>query len=160
MSESIYQFNVNTINGEELSLSQYKGKAMLIVNTASRCGYTPQYAELEQLYQRYKDKNFEILAFPCNQFGMQEPGESEEIANFCSTEFNISFPLFEKIEVNGAKAHPLFKFLTNKLPGLMGIEAVKWNFTKFLIDPNGMPVKRFAPKDKPLNLVEHIEQVI
>ena len=158
MEENIYKFNVETINGEKISLDSYRGKSLVIVNTASMCGYTPQYTELEEAYQKYKNQNFEIFGFPCNQFGQQEPGTNNDIANFCSTKFSITFPLFAKIEVNGKDAHPLYKYLTKQIPGLLGIEAIKWNFTKFFINSKGIPVKRFAPQDKPLKIMEEMKQ--
>ena len=157
MSE-IYNIKVKNIQGEEISLENYKGKALLIVNTASKCGFTPQYQELEELYQNYKDQGFEILAFPCNQFGGQEPGDESEILDFCTLNFNTSFPLFSKIDVNGKDAHPLFEYLKSAQKGLLGTEMIKWNFTKFLVDKNGEVVARYAPKDSPKNLSEDIER--
>jgi glutathione peroxidase len=132
---SVYPFKAKTIDGKEVSLSEYQGKALLIVNVASQCGFTPQYAGLESLYQKYKDKGFAVLGFPCNQFGAQEPGNEAEIKSFCDLNFGVTFPLFGKIDVNGANAHPLYKYLTSDKPGVLGTEAIKWNFTKFLIDP-------------------------
>lgn len=157
---SIYDFSAKRLNGEEQSLSDYKGKVLLIVNTASKCGFTPQYDELQQLYLKYRDRGFVVLAFPCNQFGGQEPGTSEEIATFCDLKFNVRFPLFEKINVNGAEAHPLYKFLKQEAPGVLNSEAIKWNFTKFLVDSNGKVIKRFAPKDKPLSIADEIEALL
>lgn len=157
---SIYQFQANTIKGEQLPLSQYEGKALLIVNTASKCGFTPQYKGLEELYAKYKDKGFEVLAFPCNQFGGQEPGSSEDIQSFCDLTYKTSFPLFEKVDVNGDNAHELFKYLKEKCPGLLGTKKIKWNFTKFLIDKNGEPIKRYAPTDKPETIAPDIEKVL
>ncbi len=145
---NIYDFHAKDIQGNDIDLKQYKGKALLIVNTASQCGFTKQYEGLENLQREYGDK-LEVLAFPCNQFGGQEPGEDEEIAQFCQTAFNSSFKLFSKVDVNGPNAHPLFSYLKKELPGLLGSEAVKWNFTKFLVDADGKPVQRFAPQDTP-----------
>ncbi|OVE82113.1 glutathione peroxidase [bacterium K02(2017)] len=156
----IYQFDVNTITGESTSLSQYKGKVLLIVNTASKCGFTPQYEGMETIYKDYKNQGFEVLAFPCNQFGSQEPGGSEEIKEFCSLNYKSSFPLFEKIDVNGKNAHPLYKYLTHEKPGLLGSEMIKWNFTKFLIGKDGKPIKRYAPKTKPESLGGDIEKAL
>ena len=160
MSENVYDFRVQNIDKEEINLAEYKGKVLLIVNVASKCGYTPQYAGLQKLYSDYKDKGFEILAFPCNQFGRQEPGTNEEIKEFCSTNYSVTFPLFNKIKVNGKDAHPLYKFLKKRLPGTMGTEAIKWNFTKFLIDKSGTPVKRFGSATKPDSIRGDIEKLL
>ncbi len=157
---SIYSFKAKTIDGKEISLSEYQGKALLIVNVASHCGFTPQYEGLEKLYKKYKDKGFTILGFPCNQFGSQEPGNEEEIKSFCDLNFGVTFPLFAKIDVNGANAHPLYKYLTNEKPGVLGTEAIKWNFTKFLIDSRGEPVKRYASTTKPEDLEKEVENAI
>jgi len=157
MSESIYDFTARSNRGEVESLGKYRGKVLLIVNTASKCGFTGQYEGLERLYGDLKDRGFEILAFPCNQFGNQEPGTDEEIASFCQLRFQTSFPLFAKIDVNGEDAHPLYAFLKEQAPGILGSKAIKWNFTKFLIDRDGKVVKRFAPKDTPESLREEIE---
>lgn len=148
----IYQFSPIDIEGHEHSLAQYQGKYILIVNIASKCGFTPQYAELEALYQKHRDQ-LVILGFPCNQFANQEPGNEEEIKNFCSMNYSVTFPLFSKIEVNGPNTHPLYLFLKEQLPGIMGSKAIKWNFTKFLIGPDGQCLKRYAPIDK----IEKIE---
>ncbi len=156
---SIYNFKVKDIKGSDVSLSEYKGKVLLVVNTASKCGFTPQYTGLEELYKKYKD-NFVVLAFPCNQFGAQEPGSNDEIASFCDLSFKTSFPLFSKIDVNGKDTDEFYKFLKNQLPGLMGTEKIKWNFTKFLIDKNGNPIKRFAPQVKPSDLESEIQKLI
>jgi glutathione peroxidase len=145
---SVYGFTANDISGKPRALADFKGKVLLIVNTASACGLTPQYAGLETLYEKY-DGELVVLGFPCNQFGEQEQGDSEEIKSFCDLRFNIKFPLFEKIEVNGQGAHPLYKYLTHEMPGVLGTEAIKWNFTKFLIGRDGEPVKRYAPTTKP-----------
>jgi glutathione peroxidase len=148
MEKTIYDFSAKTIKKTEKPLSDYKGKVLLIVNVASRCGFTPQYKGLEQLYEKYRDRDFEILGFPCNQFLNQEPGTNEEIASFCELNFGVKFPLFDKIEVNGKNSHPLYSFLKDSLPGEKGKD-IEWNFTKFLIDRSGKPVKRYASKIKP-----------
>ena len=157
---SIYDFIVKTNKGEEKSLADYRGKVLVIVNTASKCGLTPQYEGLEALYQQYKDKGLVILGFPCNQFMGQEPGSAEDIQNFCSTKYNVTFPLFEKIEVNGDNANPLYKFLKLKVPLETDKNDIRWNFEKFLIDRNGNPVKRFSPKTKPAELAADIELLL
>jgi glutathione peroxidase len=156
---SVYDYQVKTNAGQPVSLDAYRGKVLLIVNTASACGFTPQYAGLETLYKTYKD-DLVILAFPCNQFGAQEKGSDEEIKTFCDLNFNISLPLFAKVDVNGSDAHPLFKYLKEALPGVLGTEAIKWNFTKFLIGRDGKPLKRFAPNDKPEDIEDDIEAAI
>jgi glutathione peroxidase len=156
---SIYDFKVKNINGEEVSLKDYKDKVLLIVNTASECGFTPQYAGLENLYKKYKD-NFEVLAFPCNQFGGQEPGDESKIKDFCDLRFNITFPLFSKVEVNGDNTHPLYDFLKKEAPGVMGSKKIKWNFTKFLVDKNGKVLKRYASTTKPESLEDEINKLI
>lgn len=152
----IYDFKANDIKGEEVELSQYKGKKILIVNTASACGFTPQYEGLENLYQANKD-NLVILAFPCNQFGAQEKGSNEEIQQFCDLRFKTTFPLFSKIDVNGENTHPLFAYIKEALPGLMGSKKIKWNFTKFLFDSDGKPVKRYAPTDTPEKIAAELK---
>lgn len=152
---SIYDFKAIDIKGNERSLSEFKGKSLLIVNTASKCGFTPQYEGLQDLYNKYQGK-LEILAFPCNQFGKQEPGSAQDIQSFCDLTFKTTFPLFEKIDVNGEDTHPLYKFLKNELPGVLGSQKIKWNFTKFLIDAQGNPVKRYAPIDKPESIEDDI----
>ncbi len=156
----IYDYGIKTIDGQNKLLSDYKGKVLLIVNTASKCGFTPQYQSLEALYRRYKDQGLVVLAFPCNQFGRQEPGNEREIQEFCSSGYNISFPLFAKIEVNGTNTHPLYQYLKNEKPGVLGSKGIKWNFTKFLVDRTGKVVKRYAPVDKPEFLVGDIEQLL
>ncbi|ABI59251.1 MULTISPECIES: glutathione peroxidase [Nitrosomonas] len=156
----IYDYGIKTIDGQNKLLSDYKGKVLLIVNTASKCGFTPQYQSLEALYRRYKDQGLVVLAFPCNQFGRQEPGNEREIQEFCSSGYNISFPLFAKIEVNGTNTHPLYQYLKNEKPGVLGSKGIKWNFTKFLVDRTGKVVKRYAPVDKPESLVGDIEQLL
>ncbi|AFU98909.1 glutathione peroxidase [Simiduia agarivorans] len=148
----LYEFKASTLSGAEQSLAEYKGKVVLVVNTASKCGFTPQYKGLEALYKKYHDKGLEILGFPCNQFGKQEPGESDEISEFCELNFGVTFPLYEKVDVNGEQAHPLFNWLKAEAPGIFGSEGIKWNFTKFLVGRDGKVIKRFAPKDKPESL--------
>ncbi len=157
---TVYDFSGLNIKGEEVPLDQFKGKVMLIVNTASKCGFTPQYKGLEELYKNYKEKGLEILGFPCNQFGKQEPGNEEQITEFCELNFGVTFPLFKKIDVNGPDAHPLYKFLKNEAPGLLGSEAIKWNFTKFLVNQNGKVVKRFAPTDTPEKIEKHVQKLL
>lgn len=156
---SIYQFSVTTASGKEQSLSDYKGKVMLIVNTASKCGFTSQYQELQQLYESYGKDKFVVLAFPCNQFLKQEPGSNEEIQNFCQINFGVTFPVFSKIDVKGPKADPLFIYLTAKAPDLLS-KSIKWNFTKFLIDGNGNIYDRYSPTTSPSKLISDIEKLI
>jgi len=146
---STYDFTVKTIDGVEQKLDAFRGKTLLIVNVASKCGFTPQYTGLEAMYRRHKDAGLEILGFPCDQFGHQEPGDEAEIKTFCSTRYDVTFPLFAKVEVNGKNAHPLFEHLKSEGKGLLGSESIKWNFTKFLVDKNGKVLKRYAPNDKP-----------
>lgn len=146
--------------GEERSLQDFAGKVVLVVNTASKCGFTPQYQGLEALYQKYRERGFEILGFPCNQFGGQEPGDSAAIGSFCERNYGVTFPLFAKVDVNGDNAHPLFRHLKHQAPGVFGSESIKWNFTKFLIARDGRVVKRFAPKDKPESLAAAIEALL
>jgi glutathione peroxidase len=157
---SVYDFQAETLDGRPAALADWRGQGLLIVNTASKCGFTPQYAGLEQLYRTYKDRGFSVIGFPCNQFGAQEPGDAAEIASFCSLTYDVSFPMMAKIEVNGAAAHPLYAYLKHTRKGLLGSEAIKWNFTKFLIDRKGEPVRRFAPLDKPEALSTAIESVL
>ncbi len=157
---NIYDFRAKLTDTNELTLSEYKGKTLLIVNTASACGFTPQYEGLENLYKKYKDSGLVVLAFPCNQFGKQEPGSDSEIKEFCDLKFNISFPLFSKVDVNGDDAHPLFQYLKDSLPGILGSKAVKWNFTKFLVDKEGKPVKRYAPTDTPESIEKDIQAIL
>ncbi len=156
---SVYEFEAIDITGKPRKLSEFKGKVMLIVNTASACGFTPQYEGLQDLYKTYSD-DLEILAFPCNQFGAQEKGNSEEIKGFCDLRFNVTFPLFEKIDVNGDNAHPLYQYLKTALPGALGTKKIKWNFTKFLIDRNGAPVKRYGPPVKPDAIEKDVVELI
>ncbi len=157
--KSVHDFRMKTLRGKEVNLKDFKGKVLLIVNTASKCGLTPQYAGLEELQRKYSEKGFIVLGFPCNQFLGQEPGTAEEIEKFCTTKYDVTFPLFEKLEVNGDNTHPLYLFLKNSLP-LEGKNDIRWNFEKFLIDANGKPVKRFAPKTKPVELENDIEQLL
>lgn len=145
----IYDFSANTIDGDEQKLDAYKGKTLLVVNVASKCGFTPQYTGLEAMYEKLKGKGLVVLGFPCDQFGHQEPGDEAQIKNFCSLTYAVKFPLFAKIEVNGADTHPLYKYLKREAKGLLGSESIKWNFTKFLIDKNGRVVTRYAPTDTP-----------
>ena len=157
---SIYDFQVTKNNGEQISLQEYAGKVLLIVNTASKCGFTPQYTELEELFQKYQSQGLEVLAFPCNQFGGQEPGSDAEIAAFCSLNFQTTFPIFKKVDVNGENAHPLFEHLKEAAKGVLGTKAIKWNFTKFLIGKDGKTIKRFASMDKPSELSAEIEKLL
>jgi|SRR5579862_5559974 len=157
---NVYEFSARTIQGEEQSLSSYRGQTLLIVNVASQCGFTPQYTGLEGLYQKYHARGFSVLGFPCDQFGHQEPGDEAEIQQFCSTNYRVSFPLFAKIEVNGSGAHPLYRYLKEARPGMLGLAAIKWNFTKFLVDADGVPVKRYAPSDLPETIAPAIEQLL
>ncbi|PWK91944.1 glutathione peroxidase [Fulvimonas soli] len=145
----VYDFTARDIDGDERPLAEWRGKTLLIVNVASKCGFTPQYAGLEALWREYRDRGFAVLGFPCDQFGHQEPGDEAEIKNFCSTSYEVSFPLFAKIEVNGANAHPLYQWLKSEGRGILGSEAIKWNFTKFLVGPDGQVVRRYAPTDTP-----------
>ena len=158
--KSIYDYKVDDSQKNPVSLSDYKGKTLLIVNVASRCGLTPQYKGLQELYSKYSNKDFEILAFPCNQFGAQEPGSNEEIQEFCDTNFNVSFKIFDKINVNGSSASPLFKHLKNEAKGVMGSEAIKWNFTKFLIDSNGSVIKRYSPQTTPDKIDKDLSKIL
>lgn len=160
---NVYEFSALSVDGHEVPLAQYKGKVLIIVNTASKCGFTPQYAGLEALYRQYKDRGLVILGFPCNQFGAQEPGAEAEIARFCESTYGVSFPIFSKIEVNGSDAHPLYKFLKKEKSGLLGaigLEAIKWNFTKFLVDRSGKVVSRHAPATTPADLAPAIDKLL
>ncbi len=157
---TVYDFSAKTIDGEEQSLDAYKGKTLLIVNVASKCGFTPQYTGLEAMYKKYRDQGLVVLGFPCDQFGKQEPGDEAEIKNFCSLTYDVDFPMFAKIDVNGEKTHPLYKFLKSEGKGFLGTESVKWNFTKFLIDKNGHVVKRYAPTDKPEKIEKEIAPML
>ena len=157
---TIYDFNAIDIAGQEVSLADYRGKVLLIVNTASKCGFTPQYEGLETLYRDLQDKGLVVLGFPCNQFGNQEPGDAEEIANFCKLTYDVNFPMFAKIDVNGAAAAPLYEFLKREARGLMGSKAIKWNFTKFLVDREGNVIKRFGPQETPERLRGAVEALL
>ncbi|HVN99201.1 MAG TPA: glutathione peroxidase [Steroidobacteraceae bacterium] len=157
---SLYDINVRTIDGHDGTLRAYAGEVLLIVNVASRCGYTPQYAGLEALHRRYHAQGFEVLGFPCDQFGHQEPGDEAQIREFCSLNYQVSFPLFAKLEVNGERAHPLYRYLKAARPGVLGTEAIKWNFTKFLVGRDGSVLSRHAPADKPEGLAGAIEAAL
>lgn len=157
---SVYDFTATAIDGAEVPLKQFRGSALLIVNVASRCGFTPQYAGLEALHETYADKPFQVLGFPCNQFGQQEPGRAAEIASFCSATYGVGFPMFDKVEVNGPDRHPLYAWLTEQKKGFLGSRDIKWNFTKFLIDKEGKVVARYAPADKPESLKGAIEKLL
>lgn len=157
---SIYDITATLLNGERLGLSYFRGRVLLIVNTASKCGLTPQYAALEQLYRQYHSRGFEVLAFPCNQFGRQEPGSSQEIGQFCEQNYGVTFPVFAKIDVNGARTHRLFSLLKSSQPGFLGLRRILWNFTKFLVDRSGHVVSRHTPRSSPLNLQAEIETLL
>ncbi len=157
---SLFDISARRLDGTEQAFSDFRGQVLLIVNVASRCGFTPQYAGLEALYRKYKERGFAVLGFPCNQFGAQEPGSEAEIGAFCGTTYNVSFPMFSKVDVNGDHAHPLYQHLKSAQPGILGTEAIKWNFTKFLVDRNGKVVSRHAPKDKPEDLAGAIEALL
>ena len=159
-SPSVYDFEATRITGQPMTLSDYRGKVLLIVNTASACGFTPQYVGLQALHETYASQGLVILGFPCNQFGRQEPGTDDEIAQFCDLNFGVTFPLMRKIDVNGKNAHPLYRWLTREAPGLLGTRSIKWNFTKFLISRNGHVIRRYAPQDKPEGLVADIEAAL
>lgn len=155
-----HDFQASDLSGAPLDLQRYRGKVLLIVNTASACGFTPQYEGLEALYRRYRDQGLEVLGFPCNQFGRQEPGGEEEIGRFCKTRYGVTFPLFAKIDVNGRAAHPLFQYLKRQAPGLLGSKSIKWNFTKFLVKKDGTVYRRYAPRTRPENLKNDIEALL
>ena len=157
---SVYDYTAKTLDGQDVSLADYRGQVLLIVNTASKCGFTPQYEGLETLYRDYKDRGLTILGFPCNQFGAQEPGNAEEIASFCSLTYDVTFPMLAKIDVNGPSAHPLYAFLKKEQKGLLGTEGIKWNFTKFLVGRDGEVVERFAPTTKPEDLKVAVEALL
>lgn len=159
-SPSIYDFSANSIEGQPVSLSTYKDKVLLIVNTASQCGFTPQYQGLQSVYNKYENQGFAVLGFPCNQFGQQEPGSGNEIQSFCETRFGVTFPLFQKVDVNGENAHPLFKYLTKAAPGIFGTQGIKWNFTKFLVDRSGNVVKRYPSTTKPEDIEKDIQALL
>jgi glutathione peroxidase len=157
MSQTLYDFSAQRLNGDEQNFDAYRGKVLLIVNTASQCGFTPQYTGLEELYRSFMERDFVVLGFPCNQFGEQEPGDAQAISEFCQTRFAVTFPLFAKIDVNGENAHPLYAWLKHEAAGILGTEAIKWNFTKFLVDREGKVVHRYAPATRPEELVEAVE---
>ena len=157
---SIYDFEARQINGQDIPLSEYRGKVMLIVNTASQCGFTPQFGGLEELHKAYTGKGLVVLGFPCNQFGSQDPGADGEIAEFCQVNYGVSFPMMGKIDVNGPAAHPLYKWLSSEAPGLLGSKAIKWNFTKFLVGKDGQVIRRYAPTDKPADLAKDVEAAL
>ena len=157
---NIYDIEVKTIDGHSQKMDVYRGKTLLIVNVASQCGFTPQYEGLQTLYQQHRDKGFTVLGFPCNQFGHQEPGSEPEIQGFCSTTYNVTFPLFAKIDVNGNSAHPLYRHLKSEKKGLLGSEAIKWNFTKFLVGPDGAVLKRYAPTDTPATIGAELDSLL
>lgn len=160
MKETIYDYEVENAKGEKVSLSDYKNQVLLIVNTASKCGFTPQYDGLEALHKKFEKDGLKVMAFPCNQFGSQEPGSQEQIQEFCSLNFSTTFPIFKKIDVNGDQASPLFDFLKKKAPGLLGSKAIKWNFTKFLVSKDGSQIVRFAPNTKPEDIEKDIQDFL
>ena len=157
---TIYDFSAKTIDGAEQKLDAYKGKTVLVVNVASKCGFTPQYKGLEAMYEKFSDKGLVVLGFPCDQFGHQEPGDEAEIKNFCALTYDVKFPMFAKVDVNGADAHPLYKYLKHEAKGLLGSEAIKWNFTKFLVDKTGKVVRRYAPTDTPEGIGKEMAAVL
>ena len=157
---SIYEFSAQTVGGKEQPLEDYQGKVLLVVNTASKCGLTPQFAGLEELYEKYKDQGLVILGFPCNQFANQDPGSDEEITEICQLNYGVTFPMFGKIDVNGSTADPIFKHLKKEAPGALGSQRIKWNFTKFLIDPEGNVVKRYAPTVKPKDIEKDVKKLL
>jgi len=160
MTQTLYDFSAERLNGDQHSLDVYRGKVLLIVNTASHCGFTPQYTGLEKLYRQFRERGLVVLGFPCNQFGEQEPGDAEAIGQFCQTRFDVSFPLFAKIDVNGDNAHPLYAWLKHEAAGILGTEAIKWNFTKFLVDRDGKVVHRYAPATRPEELTDAVEALL
>ncbi|TAM50596.1 MAG: glutathione peroxidase [Paraburkholderia sp.] len=157
---TLYSFSARTLGGESVDLDRYRDKVLLIVNTASECGFTPQYAGLQQLHVRFAARGFAVLGFPCNQFGKQEPGDAGQIGSFCEKNFGVTFPMFEKVDVKGPAAHPLYRYLTSEAPGLFGTKVIKWNFTKFLVDRRGQVVKRYAPKTTPEAIAADIEALL
>jgi glutathione peroxidase len=159
MRDEFYSYSAKSLQGKEISMDNYRGKTILVVNTASKCGLTPQYQGLQKLYEKYQDKRLVILGFPCNQFANQEPGDEKTIAEECLVNYGVTFPMFSKIDVNGKHAHPIFKYLKKNLPGTFG-NSIKWNFTKFLIDPDGKPLKRYAPTTTPEKIDQDIENVV
>ena len=158
--KTVYDFEARQINGKDISLAGFKGKVMLIVNTASKCGFTPQFGGLEELHKQYSGKGLAVLGFPCNQFGSQDPGADGEIESFCQVNYGVSFPMMSKIDVNGPAAHPLYKWLSAEAPGLLGSKSIKWNFTKFLVGKDGKVIRRYAPTDKPAELAKDIEAAL
>jgi glutathione peroxidase len=160
MSSNVFDFSCSTSSGDERSLADYRGKILLVVNTASKCGFTPQFAGLEEMYEKYRERGLEILGFPCNQFGKQDPGSNEEITEFCQLNYGVSFPMFGKIEVNGRGADPLYQHLKKAAPGALGTRGIKWNFTKFLINRDGEVLKRFSPATTPAQIAKEIEQLL
>jgi glutathione peroxidase len=160
MANSVYDFEALSIEGRPAHLSSQRGKVLLIVNTASECGFTPQFAGLEKLWEQYRDQGLVVVGFPSNEFGKQDPGTDAEIASFCQVNYGVSFPMMSKVEVNGSKAHPLWKWLTSEKPGLLGTQAIKWNFTKFLVGRDGQVLKRYAPTDKPDSIRKDIEAAL
>ena len=156
----LYQFSARTLSGEQIGFEQYRGQVLLVVNTASACGFTPQYAGLQALHEKFSGRGLQVLGFPCNQFGRQESGSSETIGTFCERNYGVSFAMFEKIEVNGDNAHPLYRYLKAEHPGLLGLEGIKWNFTKFLVDRKGRVIKRYAPTTKPEAIADDIEALL
>ena len=159
-AQTIYDFQAQSISGKDIALNQFKGQVMLIVNTASKCGFTPQFGGLEELHKTYAGKGLAVLGFPCNQFGSQDPGADGEIAEFCQVNYGVSFPMMGKVDVNGPKAHPLYKWLSAEAPGLLGSKSIKWNFTKFLVGKDGQVIKRYAPTDKPADLAKDVEAAL
>ena len=160
MEPSIYDFSTRSISGQPADFASQRGKVMLIVNTASACGFTPQFAGLEELHKRYGERGLVVLGFPCNQFGNQDPGTNDEIASFCQMNYGVSFPMMQKVDVNGAEAHPLYRWLTAEAPGLLGSKSIKWNFTKFLVGKDGKVLKRYAPQDAPEKLAKDVEAAL
>ncbi|MEO7888136.1 MAG: glutathione peroxidase [Polaromonas sp.] len=159
-TSTVYDFEARQINGKDIPLSEFRGKVLLIVNTASACGFTPQFGELEELHKAYAGKGLAVLGFPCNQFGSQDPGQDGEIEQFCQVNYGVSFPMMSKIKVNGADAHPLYQWLSAEAPGLLGSKSIKWNFTKFLVGKDGQVIRRYAPTDKPADLAKDIEAAL
>jgi glutathione peroxidase len=160
LAMNVFDFQAVSLDGSPVDLSRYRGKVLLIVNTASECGFTPQYQGLEQVYERFRERGFEVLGFPCNQFGKQEPGSEAEIGAFCEKNYGVTFPMFAKVDVNGDAAHPLYKHLKQQAPGVLGTEGIKWNFTKFLINRDGSVYKRYAPQTKPGEIAGDIETLL
>ena len=157
---SLYQFEAELLEGDTKQMSDYEGKVLLIVNTASKCGFTPQFAGLEKVYEKYKDQGFEVLGFPCNQFGGQDPGSNDEIGAFCQRNYGVDFPMFDKVDVKGPEAHAIFRYLTREAKGILGSESIKWNFTKFLVSKDGKVLNRYAPTTKPESIEEDIEKAL